>query len=85
MVMLSLSLSLSLSPAGSYVYNFNCLEASIYFSLISHSQTQFPVFNVTDCDGNKIRDEGILNYIQKVSDHSNGILHFPSLHLVCIF
>ncbi|KAF5476522.1 hypothetical protein F2P56_003269 [Juglans regia] len=23
------------------------------------------VFNVTDCDGNKIRDEGILDYIQK--------------------
>ncbi|KAK7853222.1 act domain-containing protein acr4 [Quercus suber] len=23
------------------------------------------VFNVTDCDGNKIRDEGFLNYIQK--------------------
>lgn len=42
----------------------------LFFCLIPHSQTQFPVFNVTDCDGNKIRDEGILNYIQKVSDPS---------------
>ncbi|GLT69230.1 hypothetical protein SLA2020_413980 [Shorea laevis] len=27
------------------------------------------VFNVTDCDGNKIRDEGILNYIQKTLEN----------------
>ena len=44
--------------------------------LISHSDSQFPVFNVTDCDGNKIRDEGFLNYIQKVSDHRKLFINF---------
>ncbi|XP_040987056.1 ACT domain-containing protein ACR6-like isoform X1 [Juglans microcarpa x Juglans regia] len=34
------------------------------------------VFNVTDCDGNKVRDDGILDYIQKASDYSSSIFHY---------
>lgn len=57
---------------------------SLSLSQSSLSDTHFAVFNVTDCDGNKIRDEGFLNYIQKVSDYNNIIRHFPSFHLVGI-
>ncbi|XP_059669953.1 ACT domain-containing protein ACR6 [Cornus florida] len=36
------------------------------------------VFNVIDCDGNKIREEGIINYIQKTLE-SDDAFFLPSL------
>lgn len=69
--------------AGVYGRNLNAGKASIsFFSLISHSETHLPVFNVTDCHGNRIRDEGSLSYIQKVSGIE--ILSFSFLLLICL-
>lgn len=51
---------LLLSPPITIFFDFMKREIILYSFLLT-------VFNVTDHDGKKITDEGILNYIQKVS------------------
>lgn len=63
-------------PCWKLFLQFQMVRKHSFLSLISCSDSQFPVFNVTDCDGNKIRDEGFLNYIQKVSDHRKLFINF---------
>lgn len=45
------------------------------FNLSNSGTHSLSVFNVTDNDGNKIRDEGILDYLQKVKCFSPATLH----------